>query len=580
MKRVACVALAVCFACGLARPYPELEPEEGAERCADGLDQDLDGKVDCADADCAGHCAERGAEACTDGWDQDADGLVDHQDPTCWPYAWVELEDCVSTFDPAGALSLTDETRWLGTGRLLEYREPDGALVRAMIGQLGQHLASTEPSAGALRGSELELGFSLQPGGMLELHLWPAADDFTGSFDREAHPAGLTVELGLAPTLDDRNVTIEPPWVRIDAGEAVPAIVSLSQERLPASTWHRLRIVLVDGVELWLNDAPAPLRLTRGGVALSPRWPEAWSETQALRFAWRVPSPAEARLREVVWDRPPDHPCGVPVPQLDGRALAAATLPSGELCVLEWSEGALATHAYSTADGALSAPLATLIRPGLDALGGALTWSPARHALVGVLLLGRERVQASLRIESPDCASWTLEDAGLDPDLLLLTDPAGLAYEVDADGAHTLHVSVGSGDTFVLRSPDGAPGSFAFAADAHYRRPIPDIARGYVSASTTLFGPERLVTTFAAEGLVLHRWDGGDRWTRLGPLAVPSRQPGRFDANRVSGGSLVIAPPSGAGADLQGWLLIQGDPGSEVAAPSSTALLRLGVRPR
>jgi len=55
--------------------------------CADGLDDDGDGLVDCADfdccyspADCGFHCIE---ENCFDGVDDDLDGLVDLADPNC-----------------------------------------------------------------------------------------------------------------------------------------------------------------------------------------------------------------------------------------------------------------------------------------------------------------------------------------------------------------------------------------------------------------------------------------------------------------------------------------------------------------
>ena len=51
------------------------------ELCTDGSDNDADGKVDCADPDCAGKpgCVE----VCADGQDNDADGKVDCDDPDC-----------------------------------------------------------------------------------------------------------------------------------------------------------------------------------------------------------------------------------------------------------------------------------------------------------------------------------------------------------------------------------------------------------------------------------------------------------------------------------------------------------------
>ena len=51
-------------------------------QCADGLDDDGDGAVDCADADCGAQdsCRE---STCTGGADEDGDGLVDCADPDC-----------------------------------------------------------------------------------------------------------------------------------------------------------------------------------------------------------------------------------------------------------------------------------------------------------------------------------------------------------------------------------------------------------------------------------------------------------------------------------------------------------------
>src|SRR5690606_5624806 len=82
--------------CSLLFDYPAATPEEGAERCADGVDDDLDGLVDCEDPDCDGHCPEERLQACTNGRDDDGDGFVDLHDPRCWPWADFVVEDCAS----------------------------------------------------------------------------------------------------------------------------------------------------------------------------------------------------------------------------------------------------------------------------------------------------------------------------------------------------------------------------------------------------------------------------------------------------------------------------------------------------
>lgn len=67
-------------------------PDDIAVRCADALDNDNDGLIDCSDPDCrtAFRCAERGAEPkgddparCFDGIDNDEDGYVDCADNSC-----------------------------------------------------------------------------------------------------------------------------------------------------------------------------------------------------------------------------------------------------------------------------------------------------------------------------------------------------------------------------------------------------------------------------------------------------------------------------------------------------------------
>jgi hypothetical protein len=61
------------------------------EDCKDGVDNDFDGKADCADSDC-GEASGCGAgteygipltEVCDDGTDNDGDGMKDCTDPDC-----------------------------------------------------------------------------------------------------------------------------------------------------------------------------------------------------------------------------------------------------------------------------------------------------------------------------------------------------------------------------------------------------------------------------------------------------------------------------------------------------------------
>jgi hypothetical protein len=59
-------------------------PGCGPEQCSDGIDNDGDGLVDCADPDCANapECQAK-QEICGNCIDDDGDGLVDYEDPDC-----------------------------------------------------------------------------------------------------------------------------------------------------------------------------------------------------------------------------------------------------------------------------------------------------------------------------------------------------------------------------------------------------------------------------------------------------------------------------------------------------------------
>jgi hypothetical protein len=59
--------------------------EQTEERCSDGVDNDGDGLVDCADTDCKAFdfCKENSEARCSDGVDNDADSLTDCADPDC-----------------------------------------------------------------------------------------------------------------------------------------------------------------------------------------------------------------------------------------------------------------------------------------------------------------------------------------------------------------------------------------------------------------------------------------------------------------------------------------------------------------
>ena len=78
-------------ACSLLNDYdPDAVPtdrfeETTEEACGDGADNDLDGRIDCQDHECArfAHCREDSPPTCSDGEDNDLDGRADCLDDGC-----------------------------------------------------------------------------------------------------------------------------------------------------------------------------------------------------------------------------------------------------------------------------------------------------------------------------------------------------------------------------------------------------------------------------------------------------------------------------------------------------------------
>lgn len=75
---------AVVFGTGTLRVVFEVEDQAFETSCSDGVDNDSDGLVDCADPECAASsdCATQ-AENCSNGVDDDGDGFVDCADAEC-----------------------------------------------------------------------------------------------------------------------------------------------------------------------------------------------------------------------------------------------------------------------------------------------------------------------------------------------------------------------------------------------------------------------------------------------------------------------------------------------------------------
>ena len=67
--------------------------------CSDGIDNDCDGLVDCADPDCAPSCVE---SDCSNGLDDDGDNLTDCDDPDCASSSSCVESNCSNGVDDDG----------------------------------------------------------------------------------------------------------------------------------------------------------------------------------------------------------------------------------------------------------------------------------------------------------------------------------------------------------------------------------------------------------------------------------------------------------------------------------------------
>ncbi|MBU1536927.1 trypsin-like serine protease [Myxococcota bacterium] len=85
------------------------------ENCTNGIDDDDDGRVDCADPDCYNHgaCVSTDEENCTNGVDDDGDHLVDCLDADCMHTATCmnAVENCTNGIDDDGDLKADCDDR-------------------------------------------------------------------------------------------------------------------------------------------------------------------------------------------------------------------------------------------------------------------------------------------------------------------------------------------------------------------------------------------------------------------------------------------------------------------------------------
>ncbi|MBX3273107.1 MAG: hypothetical protein KF729_22780 [Sandaracinaceae bacterium] len=486
--------------CALIAPF-QLPTETSAERCANGLDDDLDGLVDCTDPDCDGYCPEQSAAACGNGRDDDGDGLVDAEDVECWPHATVRVEGravrCSSRQASASQLARGDSS-WLLSLPCGDDCPPgtpwshDGASflrLGASVACRGAGVLTDDcPSAWMnepLTGGgcwHIEADVELDPGAELVIVIAPelATPPLRG------RSASLLVRLGRAA--EGVRLTYTADGGSAEAG-MLPAGergVHLVLEASAANCATATR----SSVSMSATDLASGTPVSLDALAL----PTAWAPDEALFAAIQSTADAEVRVHRLALAREGFDPCGYPVPQITGSrdgpaAVYAAARGDGVVCVIGATEDgdevervydpvvhdgwppelgpddppapARRFAAWRTEDRGLASFMGSpLDRPArasrLDhARAGALSFRPG-VGFEGVILASDDDGADHLaRIASRDCVDWQVEPLtleGFPADAHPLRYDAGqLVLGIPGDG-----IAAGAGIDFVAPA-DRAP---------------------------------------------------------------------------------------------------------------------------
>ncbi|MCA9609011.1 MAG: hypothetical protein KC619_25595 [Myxococcales bacterium] len=205
----------VIAGCSTLFEYPRPRAESGSPACGDGFDNDFDGRIDCADLDCADSrdCTRREDPGdCRDEQDNDRDGYADRADPLCW-HLWASdpWERCVTArtvrldedFDGPAA------TRWFSNDALAPrvVARPGGddrtdTVAEIVSGPRAFSRATVSSLHGEVR---LTAAWQIPVGSGTSLEIWSA--DATPSASA-VRPSGLLGEVQLVRSSAGLELTI------------------------------------------------------------------------------------------------------------------------------------------------------------------------------------------------------------------------------------------------------------------------------------------------------------------------------------------------------------------------------------
>ncbi|MCA9577782.1 MAG: hypothetical protein KC668_20245 [Myxococcales bacterium] len=551
-------AFCVLGGCSALFGYPDSAHESSVERCGNGLDDDFNGLVDCADPSCDGHCREDG-NACTDGRNNNGDSfrgapLVDRADPGCWGLGHELLEHCA--FRPGTALELRRWTEfeafpspeWVTSGTVDE----DGAT----LGINGEDSILLLPgqfieSRGAVTGGISDLG--------ADVHFFGAAGtELLISFVSPRFGTIVTAHVVPSGGVDGWRMWMETA----DGARSTETTVDFGAFVL---YYYEFNLVVNAG-SWWLT---APIVGARSSpLPLDPAIPR--DEPLVLRVEARGSAAGAVALVELVsvartsydtCDRSHVSPL-INAPSLR----AAADAPELRCVVLE--RGAHRSLSGDTWQAARS-----VMGPGEVAM----TWVDTFERFEGVRY---DQDNAGLRFfASADCDAFRESEPVSVEALTDATTVQLVGFDHDEDlpgGARRVHLlgvtQAGVQQLIELASDTGLPESYAVTSTVDWPHAVWPSGRplsvGRLGASLWVLGPGEV-----SGDVALYAVTDGTVTTLDTQLLTPSGEPGAFDQFRVQQAQLVprasVSPGSVEARLYYFGSLLPHDPGYESAAVRS-----------
>ena len=505
--------------CSILSDYPDSQTESAADVCLDGVDQDLDGFVDCEDPDCDGFCVEA-RSTCEDGRNNDGDvhlgvPLTDGLDPTCWDRGLAPGPRCTwtsgSTFDLSRyrAEDVFPGIDWISTG--IVDPEGDDRLKEILLAP-GRYVESVRPSTGDLRAMAMRTNFRARDGVTLEVRL---------RSDRTGRGVRVKVEMREGRAwghLEDETgarsdeVLLEPFWDH-------EVWLEVTSDAVP-----RWRLYAVQGM--------SPVTM--------PVDPElARDEPLTVRFEVTSGGPEPVRISRLRLNRRSVDDCGrdIDSPLVSTRSLRGAAEGDRRCVVLD-------DLSVGSTDGRRWREGITPIRAG----DLAIAWAPRFTRFEGARL--DPETNELFLSASTDCSTWREASSGTPP---AIRDASARLVGFDViegapGGDRRLHFLVGSEDAYELvelASTSGLPFSYEEVGRSAWPFGVwtegRALAAGRMGHELWVLGPGT-----SPDAIALWTVSNGEPMLVADPVVEPTNAPGTPDRFRVRSGTLVPVP-------IEGW---------------------------